>query len=113
LWINKAQGPDEISSRLLKDIHREIASILTTTFQRSLDIGVVPTDWEYAISTPALTKVSKSKLSDYRQILLTYTPSKLKEHVIHSVKYGGIHTSATSIQIGHSLRLFSRAGYAS
>jgi len=38
----KAQGPDEILPRLLKELHTEIAPILTIIFQRSLDTGIVP-----------------------------------------------------------------------
>ena len=53
---NKAQGPDEISPRLLKELHTEVAPILTTIFQRSLDTGIVPNDWKHAIITPALKK---------------------------------------------------------
>ena len=41
---NKTQGPDEISPRLLKELHTEIAPILTIIFQRSLDTGIVPKD---------------------------------------------------------------------
>jgi len=41
---NKAQGPDEIPPRLLKEFHTEIALILTIIFQRSLDTGIVPED---------------------------------------------------------------------
>jgi len=54
---NKAQGPDEISPRLLKELHTEIAPILTIIFQRSLDTGIVPKDWKHAIITPALKRV--------------------------------------------------------
>ena len=60
---NKAQGPDEISPRLLKELHTEIAPILTIIFQRSLDTGIVPKDWKHAIITPAFKKGSKSKPS--------------------------------------------------
>ena len=38
---NKVQGPDEISPRLLKELHTEIAPILTVIFQRSLNTGIV------------------------------------------------------------------------
>ena len=50
---NKAQGPDEISPRLLKELH---APILTIIFQRSLESGIVPKDWKHAIITPAVKK---------------------------------------------------------
>ena len=53
---NQDQGPDETSPQLLKELHTEIAPILTIIFQRSLDTGIVPKDWNYLIITPALKK---------------------------------------------------------
>ena len=58
---NKTQGPDEISPRLLKELHTEIAPILTIIFQRSQDTGIVPKDWKHAIITPAFEKRVKVK----------------------------------------------------
>lgn len=81
---HKAQGPDEISPRLLKELHREIAPFLTIIFQRSLDTGIVPSDWKHAIITPAFKKGSKSKPCNYRPISLTCIASKLMEHIIVS-----------------------------
>ena len=47
----KASGPDEISPGLLKELHHEIAPILTKTFQSSLQTGIVPDDWKSALFT--------------------------------------------------------------
>jgi len=52
----KHQGPDEISPRLLQELHTEMAPILTIIFQRSLGTGIVPKDWKNAIITPQLKK---------------------------------------------------------
>ena len=43
---NKASGPDEISPKLLKELHHEIAPILTKIFKSSLHSGIVPHDWK-------------------------------------------------------------------
>ena len=80
---NKAQGPDEITPRLLKELHTDIAPILRIIFQRSLDTCIVPKDWKHAIITPAFKKQSKSKPSIYRPIPLTCIASKM-EHIIVS-----------------------------
>jgi len=80
----KAQGPDEISPWLLKEIHTEIAPILTIIFQRSLNAGIVTKDWKHAIITVAFNKGSKSKPSNYKPISLTCIASKLMEHIIVS-----------------------------
>ena len=36
---NKASGPDEISPKILKELHHEIAPILTLIFNLSLETG--------------------------------------------------------------------------
>ena len=41
---NKASGQDEISPRLLKELHHEIAPILTKIYKSSLSTGIVPND---------------------------------------------------------------------
>jgi len=82
---NKAQGPDEISHRLHKELHTEISPIRTTILQRSLDTGIVPKDWKHVINTPAIKKGSKSKPNNYRPISLTFIASKLMEHIIVSI----------------------------
>jgi len=81
---DKAQGPDEISPRLLKKLHTEKAPNLTIMFQRSLDTGIVPKDWKHARVTPAFKKGSKSKPSKYRPITLTRIASKLMGDIILS-----------------------------
>jgi len=86
---NKAQGPDEISPRLLKELHTEIAPILTIIFQRSLDTSTVPKDWKHAKITPAFKKGSKSKPSNYRPISLTCIASKTNG-THHCVKHDGL-----------------------
>ena len=79
---NKAQSPDEISPLLLKELHTEIASILTIIFQRSLDTGNVLKDWKHAIITQTFQKGPKS--INYRPISPTCIASKLMEHIIVS-----------------------------
>ena len=53
---NRAQGPDGISPRFLKELQTEIAHILTIRFQRSLNTGIDPNDWKHAIITPAFKR---------------------------------------------------------
>ena len=49
---NKASGPDEISPRLLKELHHEIAPSLTKIYISSLSTGIVPDDWKTALEAP-------------------------------------------------------------
>ena len=43
---NKASGRDEISPRFLKELHDEIASILSKLYRSSISAVIVPNDWE-------------------------------------------------------------------
>ena len=81
---NKASGPDEISPKLLKELHHEIAPILTKLFKSSLHSGIVPDDWKSALVAPVYKKGPKCKPSNYRPISLTCIASKLMEHILVS-----------------------------
>jgi hypothetical protein len=50
--MHKASGPDNISSRILKDLQNLIAPILTIIFQNSLQTVGIPTDWKHANVAP-------------------------------------------------------------
>ncbi|KAL4226412.1 hypothetical protein ACF0H5_014395 [Mactra antiquata] len=81
---NKAAGPDEISPRVLKELHHEIAPVLTHIYSLSLNTGIVPEDFKKAIVAPVFKKGSKAKPSNYRPISLTCIASKLLEHIVVS-----------------------------
>ena len=81
---NKASGLDEISPKILKELHHEIAPILTLIFNLSLKTGVVTIYWRTADVVPEYKKGSKSKASNYRPISLTCIASKLLEHILVS-----------------------------
>ena len=81
---NKASGPDEISPRLLKELHNEVTPILTQIFQKSLETGIVPADWRHAVISPVYKKGKKSQACNYRPISLTCIASKLFEHILVS-----------------------------
>ena len=52
LDTNKAQGPDNIPARLLEETATEIAPSLCTLFNKSLRVGVLPSDWKIANVVP-------------------------------------------------------------
>ena len=78
----KASGPDGISPRVLKEGAHEIAPALALIYNRSLETGVVPTDWKTANVCPVFKKGQKYDASNYRPIPLTCIASKLMEHII-------------------------------
>ena len=81
---HKAQGPDNIPTRFLKEFATEISPALTLVFQASLQQGMVPDDWKQAFVTPVFKKGDRTAPSNYRPISLTSVCSKLLEHIIHS-----------------------------
>ena len=80
----KAAGPDNISPRVLKELHNEIAPILTDIFNTSLSEGIVPDDWKNAYVTLVYKKGPKCKPENYRPISLTCICCKVLEHIITS-----------------------------
>ena len=80
----KAAGPDNLTSRILKELHSEIAPILTDIFNSSLLEGAVPKEWKNANVTPVYKKGPKSKPENYRPISLTCVCCKVLEHIITS-----------------------------
>ena len=70
LDINKAPGPDEIPSRILKHCAIEVAPILQVIFTQSTSSGVLPNDWLVVNITPVFKKGDKRNPSNYRPISL-------------------------------------------
>ena len=56
LDINKANGPDNISNKLLKNVATSISKPLTKLFNRSLQEGIFPDQWKHAHVCPVLKK---------------------------------------------------------
>ena len=52
----KAAGPDGFTPRVLRELAKQIAPILTTIYRSSLKTGVVPSDWKEALVTPVFRK---------------------------------------------------------
>ena len=77
---SKATGPDEISSRILKQYAHEFAPLLTTIFNASLS-----TDWRQANVIPIFKKGEKYLANNYRSVSLTCICCKLLEHIVVSI----------------------------
>ena len=80
----KAAGLDNLTSRILKKLHNEIAPMLSDIFNTSLREGKVPDDWRNASVTPVYKKGIKTKAENYRPISLTCICCKVMKHVITS-----------------------------
>ena len=73
----KANGPDLIPCRILKEAATEVAQFLQFLFTQSMESGRVPSDWLKAKITPVLKKGSKHLAVTYRPISLTAVPCKI------------------------------------
>ena len=82
LKVNKAPGPDNISSYLLKQLKDQLAIPLTIILKNSLQDGSVPSSWKEANITPIFKKGSKHSPGNYRPISLTSVPGKILETII-------------------------------
>ena len=82
LDTNKASGPDEIPSFILKQFAVEISPILQVIFTKSLSSGLLPSDWKKGNICPVFKKGRRDEASNYRPISLTSICSKTMEHII-------------------------------
>ena len=80
----KAQEPDAILSRFLKECAEEIAPALTLVYQALQQQRTISDDWKKALVTPISKNGDKSDLANYRPISLTSICCKTMEHIIHS-----------------------------
>jgi hypothetical protein len=99
---HKATGPDQLSTRFLREMATSITPSLTLIFQTSLERGTVPDDWKTAHVTPIFKKGDKSKPSNYRPVSLTSICCKTLEHIIfsHLMKFFEIHSILSDKQHG-------------
>ncbi|CAC5406401.1 unnamed protein product [Mytilus coruscus] len=65
----KANGPDELPTRILIEAHCEIAPFLTKIYEQSYDSGEVPEDWRQANITAIYKKGDRSQAVNYRNSL--------------------------------------------
>ena len=79
---HSSPGPDNLSSKILKETAEHIAAPLKQIFQKSIDSGSIPKDWKLANITPIFKKGSKFDVSNYRPISLTCIVCKVMESLI-------------------------------
>ena len=79
---DSAPGPDSVTPQLLKETMNEVAPLLAVIFTKSLEEGVVPTDWKEANVTPIFKKGAKSVPGNYRPVSLTSVACKMMESII-------------------------------
>ena len=80
----KPAGTDNLTSRILIELHGEVAPMLTDIHNSSLREGIVLDDWRNASVSPVYKKGAKTKAQNYRPISLMCICCKVIEHVILS-----------------------------
>ena len=78
----KAQGPDSIPPRVLKEISKEIAVPLSKLFKKSLETGIIPQEWKSAEVTAIFKKGNKTDPGNYRPVSLTCICCKIMEQFV-------------------------------
>ena len=82
--MNKATGPDNIPAKLLRPIATTIAPLLTHILNRSLRMGVVPSQWKHARVTPIYKSGDKTCMENYRPISVIPIFAKNMEKVVYN-----------------------------
>ena len=79
---HKAAGPDQLKLIVLQRLQDEIAPVLQVIYQKSLDTGRMPNDWNTAYVCPLFKKGDTSTASNYRPISLTSILCKVLVHIV-------------------------------
>ena len=93
LNINKANGPDEISHRMLKETRFSICTPLSIIFNRSMQENIFPELWKESNVMPLFKKGEKNLVSNYRPISLISCVGKVMERVIFKCVYNYLHAN--------------------
>ena len=93
LNINKANGPDEISHRMLKETVKTICVPLTIIFNRSIQENIFPDFWKDSHVMPLFKKGDKNIVSNYRPISLISCVGKVMERVVFKYIYNYLHAN--------------------
>jgi hypothetical protein len=84
-------GPDLISNKMLIAVKNEIALPLSMLFNKSMKLGVFPSDWKMSHVIPLFKKGDNSLISNYRPVALLCCISKVLENIVHRHLYNHLH----------------------
>ena len=99
---NKANGPDKVPARFLKETVMECGAMFHHLFCQSYQHGTLPSHWTHALVCPIYKKGKKSEPVNYRPVSLTAILCKIMEHCVFSNIWSHLnkHSIITSKQHG-------------
>ena len=101
---NKAMGPDEIPSIVLKELSSELSFPLLIIFNKSLSEGRVPIDWKTAEVKAIFKKGDKTDPGNYRPVSLTNVVCKILESFVTDEIRKHMETNNLFTQCQHGFR---------
>ncbi len=87
LKTNKANGPDNISNRILLNTAEVISESLAVLLNSLFQIGTFPIQWKRANVIPVYKRKNKQDKSNYRPISLLFTVGKVMECCLFNELY--------------------------
>ena len=84
---NKANEPDGISNRILKECASSLSGPLSIIFNKSLLLGVFPNTWKDGIVSSIFKKGDRQSKVNYRPISLLSCTSKVFERIVFNEMY--------------------------
>ena len=87
LDTNKAHGCDGISAAMIKICDKSVVEPLCSIFERCLETGVYPTQWQKANVIPVHKKGCRQNKCNYRPISLIPIFGKIFEKLLFDVIY--------------------------
>ena len=93
LKTDKSQGPDGINPRILKECRNSLTKPLTIIFQKSVETGILPSDFKQANITLICKKGSQSSPENYRPVSITSVPCKILGSIIRDEMLGHLESN--------------------
>ena len=87
LKTGKATGPNGINNCFLRELSKELAILLCSLFNQSVETGIFSQCWKVAHVCLIYKNGDRSRPSNYRPVSLLCTPAKAMERVVFKHLY--------------------------